>query len=80
MVRAGVNLYPSHLTTGEGWKSCPSSSMGAVEGGLLWPGVGQWMSSVFGTEKEKPMPRPLVAMVPQSHAFFSFFFFSFVFS
>ena len=40
-VRAGVNQYPSHLTTREGWKSCPSSSMGVVEEGVLWPGVRQ---------------------------------------
>jgi len=31
-VRAGVNQYPSHLTTCEGWKNCPSSSIVSVEG------------------------------------------------
>ena len=35
-VRTGVNQYPSHLTTPEGWKRCSSSSIGAVEGGVLW--------------------------------------------
>jgi len=34
-VRAGVNQYPSHLMTLEGWKRRPSSSIGAVEGGVL---------------------------------------------
>jgi len=63
VVRAGVNQYSSHLTTLEGWKSRPSSSIGAVEGGVLWLGVRQWMSSVFGTEKDTPMFGPLVAMV-----------------
>jgi len=65
-VRAGVNQYPNHLTTWEGWKKCPSSSMGAIEGGVLWLGVRQWISSVLGTEKETPMSRPLVVMVEKS--------------
>ena len=43
-LRAGVNQYPSHLTTLEGWKRWPSSSMGAIQGGDLWLGVRQWMS------------------------------------
>jgi len=63
VLRAGVNQYPSHLTTLEGWKRWPSSSMGAIEGGDLWLGVRQWMSSVFGTEKDPPIPRPLAAIV-----------------
>jgi len=62
-VRAGVNQYPSHLMRWEGWKNCPPSSIGAVEGGVLWLRVRQWMSSVLGTEKETPMSRPLEAMV-----------------
>ena len=33
--RAGVNQYPSHLTTPEGWKSWPASSMEAVTGTRL---------------------------------------------
>jgi len=36
--RAGVNQYPSHLTTWEGWKRWPSSSKRAFEGGVLWLG------------------------------------------
>jgi len=32
-VRAWVNQFPNHLTTWEGWKDCPSTSMRAVEGG-----------------------------------------------
>jgi len=63
VLRAGVNQYPSHLTTLESWKRCPSSSMGAIEGGDLRLGVRQWMSSVFGTEKDTPMSRPLAATV-----------------
>ena len=63
VLRAGVNQYPSHLTTLEGWKRWPSSSMGAIEGGDLWLGVRQWMSSVFGTEKATPMSRPLAGIV-----------------
>ena len=66
VVLAGVNQYPSHLTTWEGWKGCPSSSMKAVEWGLLWLGVRQLMSLPFGTEKDTPMPRPLVAIVDNS--------------
>jgi len=62
-LKEGVNQYPSHLTTWEGRKRWPSSSIGAFEGGVLWLGVRQWMSSVFGTEKETPMSRPFVAMV-----------------
>jgi len=65
-VRAGVNQYPSHLTMWDGWKNSPSSSIGAVEGGVLWLEVRQWMSSVLGTEKDKPMSQPLVAMVEKS--------------
>jgi len=37
--------------------------MGAIEGGDLWLGVHQWMSPVFGTEKDRAMPRPLAAIV-----------------
>jgi len=33
VVRAGENQYPGHLTKLEGWKRCPSSAMGAVDGG-----------------------------------------------
>ena len=72
-VRTGVNPYPNHLMTWEGWKNCPSSSMGALEGGVLWLRVRQWMSSILGTKKETPMSRPLVAMVeksPWSHHMF----------
>jgi len=65
-VRAGVNQYPSQLTTLEGWKRWPSSSMGAVEQGVLWLGVSQWISSVLGTEKDMPMSRPLFTMVENS--------------
>ena len=63
---AGVNQYPSHLTTSEGRNRWPSSSMEAVEGGVLWLGVRQWMSSVFGTEKDTPMFWPFVDMVWKS--------------
>jgi len=63
VLRAGVNPYPSHLTTLEGWKRWPSSSMEAIEGGDLWLGVHQWMSSVFGTEKETPMSPPFAPTV-----------------
>jgi len=40
--------------------------MGAVDRGVLWLGVRQWMSSVLGTEKETPMFRPFVDMVVKS--------------
>jgi len=63
VLRAGVNQYPSHLTTLEGWKRCPSRSMGAIEGVDLGLGVRQWMSSVFGTEKDTPMSWPLAAIL-----------------
>ena len=66
VVRAGVNQYPNHLTTWEGWKTCPSSSIGAVEGGDLWLRVRQWMSSVLGTQKDRPMSRPLAVMVEEN--------------
>jgi len=66
VLKAGVNQYPSHLPTLEGWKRWPSSLIGAVEGGVLWLGVRQWISSVLGTEKDTPMSRPLVAMVEKS--------------
>ena len=33
VLRAGVNQYPSHLKTLEGWQRWPSSSIGASEGG-----------------------------------------------
>jgi len=66
VLRAGVNQYPSHLTTLDGWKRCPSRSMGAIEGGDLWLGVRQWMSSVLGTEKDTPMSRPFAATVLRS--------------
>jgi len=56
---AGVNQYPSHLTTLEGWKRWPSCSRGAIEGGDLSLGVPQWRSSFFGTEKDTPMSWPL---------------------
>jgi len=58
-----VNQYPSHLTTWEGRNRWFSSSMGACEGGVLWLGVHQWMSSVLGTEKDTPMSWPLASMV-----------------
>jgi len=48
VLRAGVNQYPSQLTTVDGWKRWPSKSMGAIEWGDLWLGVRQWMSSVVG--------------------------------
>jgi len=35
VLRAGVNQYPSDLTTLEGWRRWPSSSMGATEGGTF---------------------------------------------
>jgi len=66
VLRVGVNQYPSHLTTLEGWKREPSSSMGAVEGGVLWLGVCQWMSLGLGPEKNTPMPGPLAARVVKS--------------
>jgi len=66
VLRAGVNQYPSHLTTWESWKRWPSSSIGAIPGGDLWLGVRQWRSSVFGTEKDTPMSRPLAATVLKS--------------
>jgi len=47
VLRAGVNQYPSHLTTLDGWKRWPSRSIGAIERGDLWLGVRQWMSSAF---------------------------------
>jgi len=37
--------------------------MGALDGGVLWLGVRQWISSVLGTENETPMSRPLADMV-----------------
>jgi len=46
-VRAGVNQYPSHLMTLERWKRWPFSSIEAVERGVLWLGVGQWISCGF---------------------------------
>jgi len=66
VLRAGEKQYPSHLTTLEGWKRWPSSSMGAIEGGDLGLGVRQWMSLVFGTEKDTPMSRPLAATVSKT--------------
>ena len=66
VVRAAVNLYPSHFTIFEGWKRWPSSAIGAVEGGVLWLGVRQWMSSVLGAEKDMPMSRPFAAMVEKA--------------
>ena len=66
VLSAGGNQYPSHLTTLEGWKRWPSSAMGAIEGGDLWLGVRQWMSTVFGTEQDTPMSRPLAATVLKS--------------
>ena len=48
----GESQYPSHLTTPAGWKTWPSRVIGARAGGDLSHGVRQWMSSVFGTEKE----------------------------
>jgi len=63
VLRAGGNQYPSHLTTLEGWMRWPSSSMGAIEGGDLWLGVRQWMSSVFGIAKDTPTSWPLAATV-----------------
>jgi len=61
-----VNQYPSHLTTLEGSKRWRSSPMGVVEGGVLWLGVRQWISSVLGTEKDTSMSRPFAAMVEKS--------------
>ena len=61
-----MKQYPSHLKTLEGWKRWPSSSIGAVECGVLWLGVRQWITSVLGTEKDTPMSRPLAAMVKKS--------------
>ena len=66
VLRAGVNQYPSHLTTLEGWNRWPSSPMRAIEGGDLCLGVRQWISSVFGTEKDTPMSLPLAATVLKS--------------
>ena len=40
--------------------------MGAVEGGVLWLGVRQWISSVLGTEKDTRMSRPLAVMMEKS--------------
>jgi len=51
--KAGVNQWPS-------------SSMGDVEGGVLWLGVRQWSSSFLGTKKDTPMSRPLVDMVDKT--------------
>jgi len=65
-VRVGVNQYPSHMTTLEGWKWWPSSSTGAVEGGVLWLRVRQWISWVLGTKKDTPMSRPFAAMMVKS--------------
>ena len=62
-VRAGVNQYPSHPTTPEGWKRLSSSSIGAVEGWVLWLGVRQSSSSVLETEKDPPISRPIADMV-----------------
>jgi len=66
VLRAGVNQYLSHLTTLESWKRWPSSSIEAIQGGDIWLGVRQWLSSVFGTEKDTPMSRPLAATVSKS--------------
>jgi len=66
VLTAGVNQYPSHLTTLEGWKRWPSSSMRAIEERDLWLGVRQWMRSLFGTEKDMPMSRPLAATLLKS--------------
>jgi len=65
-VRAGVNQYPSHLTTLEGWQRWPSSSIGAAEGGVFWLAVRQWISSVLATEKDTPLSRPFAAMMEKS--------------
>ena len=65
-VRAGVNQYPGQLTTLEGWKRWPSSSIAAVLRVVFWLGVRQWISSILGTEKDTPMPRPFAAMVEKS--------------
>ena len=61
-----MNQYPSHLTTSEGQKRWPSSSIVALEGGVLWLLVRQWMSLVLGPEEDTPMSQPLVAMVEKS--------------
>jgi len=50
-----VNQYPTNLTTLEGKKRGPSISIEGFEGGVLWLGVHQWMSSVLGPEKDTPM-------------------------
>jgi len=62
-VRAGVNQYSSHLTTLEGWKRWPSSSIGADEGWVLQLGVRPCTSSVLGTAKYTPMSPHLVDRV-----------------
>jgi len=36
--------------------------MGAVEGGDLWLGVRQWISSVLGTEKDTPRCQPFLGI------------------
>ena len=66
VLRAGVNQYPSHLTTLDGWKRWPSRSMGANDGGDLWLRVRQSMSSVFGTEKDTPRSGRFAATVSKS--------------
>src|ERR1700712_3649632 len=55
ILREGENQYPSHLTTCLGRKSWPSRAMGAWEGGVLWLGVRQWISSVLGVENSTLM-------------------------
>jgi len=52
--------------TPEGWKRDLSKEMGALECGDLWKGVRQWMSSVFGTEKETPISLPFLEMLVRS--------------
>jgi len=44
----GVNQRPSHLTTSEGGKRWPSSSMGAVDQGVLWLGGSPVNEFCFG--------------------------------
>ena len=62
--RWGVSQKPSHLTTWVGWKTRPPREIGArEEGGSLWLGVRQLMSSVWGMENSTSRVRPLRARV-----------------
>jgi len=63
VLKEGVNQNPSPLTTWEGRKRWFPSSIGSCEGGVLWLEGRQWTSSALGTEQDRPMSRPLAAMV-----------------